>query len=199
MHAPLTGELAWYATGRFYVATNKFVHDVGYFLHLQGIEGNLFNGAPSEATAYFTFAAAPFLSQTVANADVTLSLGPIGKFSLFFNPQAGGNFSNPASFSKGQEIAVFQRVSVVTTMTIAQLQPGNESNGIMSNVFSAKLIESREFKFNGQRYDLKNLLPNGITQWGTASARPTEAPPPYVSAFPFVGSAIAVGGRATVK
>jgi len=194
MHSPLAGELAWYATGRFYVATNKLLHDVGYFLHLQGIEGNLFNGPPSEATAHFTFAAEPFLSQAIANADVMLSVAPVGKFSLFLNPQPSGNFSDPTSFSKGQEIAVFQRASIVVGMTIAQSQTGQQSNGIMSNVFTAKLIESSPFEFQGQGYDIKNLLPHGITQWGTASARSADAPPPYEDAFAFVGSAIALAG-----
>ena len=64
------------------------------------------------------------------------------------------------------------------------------------NVFSAQLVSSREFELGGRRYDLRRLMPNGITQWGTAAATPVESPHGFVSVTPFVGSAIAIGGEA---
>ena len=69
MYALSTAEIAWYATGRFYVAVDRKVADSGYFLHLAGIEGPLFSGAPSESSAHFTFAAEPFLAHTIKNGD----------------------------------------------------------------------------------------------------------------------------------
>ena len=56
----LPGELAWYVTGRFYERSDHSLADCGYFLHLAGIEADLFGGKPSERTAHFTFAAEPF-------------------------------------------------------------------------------------------------------------------------------------------
>jgi hypothetical protein len=37
------------------------------------------------------------------------------------------------------------------------------------------------------------LLPNGLTQWGTASAEPLAVSPPYQRIVAFTGSAIAAG------
>ena len=62
-------------------------------------------------------------------------------------------------------------------------------------MFSAALVWSQPFVFDGRRYDFRRLLPHGITQWGTASATPADAPAGFTSAVPFVGSAIAIGGR----
>jgi len=192
MQPPLIGELAWYVTGRFYVAkVNQAIADYGYFLRLQGIDGSLFDGKPGESTAHFTFAAEPFTATNVPNGDLMLSLDAIGDFSVYFNPEPGAaTFSDPGSFSSGERIAVFQRVGVVVGTTIGTTGTGSP---IASNVFTAKLASSKEFEFRGQRYDLKRLLPNGVTQWGTASMQTADAPPAYQGSFPFVGSAIAVG------
>lgn len=62
------------------------------------------------------------------------------------------------------------------------------------NVFSAQLVSSREFELDGRRYDLRRLMPNGITQWGTSAATPTGPVANYATVLPFVGSAIAIGG-----
>ncbi|MES2934967.1 MAG: hypothetical protein V4805_15920 [Pseudomonadota bacterium] len=192
MQAPMIGELAWYVTGRFYVAkADQAIADYGYFLRLQGIDGSLFCGAPGESTAHFTFAAEPFTATNVANGDLTLSLDAIGDFSVYFNAQPGAaTFADPSSFSTGEKIAVFQRVGVVVGATIGTT---GTASPIASNVFTAKLVSSKEFDFNGQRYDLHRLLPHGVTQWGTASMQTTDAPPEYEGSYPFVGSAIAVG------
>lgn len=188
----MTGELAWYVTGRFYVVkVNQAIADYGYFLRLQGIDGSLFDGNPGESTAHFTFAAEPFTVTNIANGDLTLSLDTIGDFSVYFNPEPGvATCSDPGSFSSGERIAVFQRVGVVVGTTIGAAGTGSP---LASNVFTAKVASSKEFEFRGRRYDLKRLFPNGVTQWGTASMQTTDAPPGYEGAFPFVGSAIAVG------
>ena len=62
------------------------------------------------------------------------------------------------------------------------------------NVFSARLVSSRPFELGGRRYDLRRLLPNGITQWGTAATTAVAQLPGYRSVIPFVGSAVAIGG-----
>ena len=189
MQPPSTAQLAWYVTGRFYAdAKNGTLQDVGYFLHLQGIDGELFCAAPGEASAHFTFAAVPFLSRGITNADISLSLDPVGDFSVFFNPQPGmADFSDPKTFAAGEEIAVFRRTGMVVGATVG---------GISSNVFSASLIAARPFTFKGKRHDLAQLLPHGITQWGAASTEPVTPPPNgYQKVVAFVGSALAAGGR----
>ncbi len=187
MHPLPTGQLAWYVTGRFYLAeTSEATHDVGYFLHLQGLDANLFCAEPGEASAYFTFSANPFFAQAVSNADIALSLDPVGDFSVYFNPQPGAaDFSDPSSFAVGEKIAVFRRAGMVVGATVGETS---------INVFSAELVASREFEFRGRRHDFKHLLPHGVTQWGTASTQAVSAPAPgYRKSIAFVGSAVAIG------
>lgn len=194
MHQLLTGEVAWYATGRFYMQ-GETIQDVGYFLHLQGIEGDLFNGRhPGESTAMFTFSSDPFTAKKVPNGGLSISLDAKGLFSLYFNPEGGATFDDPTSFQIGQKIATFSRVSIVAGLTITtEVSEGTEV--FANNVFTASLVGSTPFIFNGQEYDLKNLIPNGVTQWGTAGILVPSGPASSTSVVPFVGSAIAVGEK----
>ncbi|MFL5344061.1 MAG: hypothetical protein ACJ8AT_04675 [Hyalangium sp.] len=183
--------VAWYVTGRFYTAPDKTTQDLGYFLHLQGIAGELFHGAPSEQTACFTFRSAPFRARPVTNGPLSLGLDSTGEFTLYLKRHPGASFDTPDSFSDGEPIATFRRVSVVMGTTLSA--PSTSGGLLTLNVFTAALIRSREFEFRGVRYDLKHLLPHGITQWGDASPTPLPAPQGFEQSFAFVGSAIAVG------
>lgn len=185
----LPGEVFWYATGRFYVAEDKSIQDVGYFLHVQGISGDLFQGKRGEDTACFTFASTPFHSTDLSNGDLTVGLDTRGEFSIYLNRNPAATFKDPNSFAAGEPIATFRRRSIVAGSSLG------EATGplLMQNVFSAELVSSQEFEFVGARYDFRRLVPNGITQWGIAG--PTPIPlPGYSTVLPFVGSAIAVGG-----
>ena len=78
--------------------------------------------------------------------------------------------------------------------TGATLGTGSANTPLLAlNVFSAQLVSSRPFELGGRRYDLRRLMPNGITQWGTAATTAVAPPPGYTSVLPFVGSAIAIG------
>jgi hypothetical protein len=187
------GEVAWYVTGRFYAANDGSMLDAGYFLHLQGLSGaDLFGGFPGEATAYLTFLADPFTAKTVHNGDITLGLDAVGDFAVYLRAEGGASFDRPASFGEGQEVARFRRVSVVTGATVGS---GSTNQSLFAlNVFSARLLSSRPFELGGQRYDFGAMLPNGITQWGTAATTAVGTPPEHVtSVLPFVGSAVAIG------
>ncbi|HYI00305.1 hypothetical protein [Hyalangium sp.] len=183
--------VAWYVTGRFYAATDQTTQDLGYFLHLQGIEGSLFDGPPSEKTACFTFRSAPFTAQPVTNGDLSLGLDAVGEFTLYLKRRPGASFDHPDSFSDGEPIATFRRASVVMGTTFSA--PKNGGNLLSLNVFTASLTWSQEFEFRGARYDLRQLLPHGITQWGEASATLLNAPQGFEKVSAFVGSAIALG------
>lgn len=187
MRATLPGEVAWYVTGRFYVTEDGSILDVGYFLHLQGISDPLFQGnEPGEATAFLTFAAEPFQAQKLTNGDLTLGLDAVGEFGIYLNRAPGASFDNPASFAAGEEIARFRRVSMVVGTTVG-------SAGVSVNLFSAELISSQAFELGGERYDLRELIPHGVTQSGTASTTALPAPAGYTTTVPFVGSAFAIG------
>lgn len=192
MNQLLTGEVAWYVTGRFYTDGDA-IRDVGYFLHLQGIEGNLFLGHPNESTALFTFSANPFTAKPVHNGDLAISLDAAGQFSLYYNPQAGASFDDPDTFAAGTEIAAFSRVSIVAGVTMTEETEPVRRN-LAENVFTAALVRSRPFTFGDREYDLNDLIPNGVTQWGTAGGR-YPAGSSSSAPVPFTGSAIAVGGN----
>jgi hypothetical protein len=195
MERILPGEVAWYVTGRFYAAEKDgSLLDAGYFLHLQGIDDDaLFAGEPGEGTAHLTFLADPFTAKDVSNGGLTLGLDAVGEFAVYLDRRPGATFDDPASFGRGEEVARFRRVSVVTG---AMVGVGTEARPIFSlNVFSARLVASRPFELGGRTHDLRRLMPNGITQWGTAAATPAAELRGYRSVIPFVGSAVAIGGR----
>src|SRR5215212_3527500 len=119
MQRILPGEVAWYVTGRFYAAAEGgALLDAGYFLHLQGVEGDLFSGAPGEGTAYLTFLADPFTATNIVNGDITLGMDAVGDFAVYLNREPGATFSDPASFGAGEEVARFRRVAVVTGASV---------------------------------------------------------------------------------
>lgn len=202
----LPAEVAWYVTGRFYAADGPetgSILDVGYFLHLPGIDdADLFDGAPGEATACFTFAAAPFTASQVSNGGLSLALDAVGEFGVYLQRRPAATFDDPRSFAAGEEIARFRRRNIVVGATLAGSAGTTGTTGatgsaapalISQNVFSAALLWSREFEHAGRRHDLGRLLPHGITQWGTASAQPMPPPAGYTTSLPFVGWAVAVG------
>ncbi|CAM5762951.1 hypothetical protein LMIY3S_00650 [Labrys miyagiensis] len=195
MIALLPGELAWYATGRFYrTRLDHRLADCGYFLHLPFIDAPLFAGEPSETTAYFTFAARPFKAPELGNGALSLGIDPVGEFSIYLQRQPSGTFDEPASFARGECIATFRRTSLVVGTTVDVSVGATTTAAIGSNVFSARLVSSSPFEFGGGQYDLAGHLGPGITQFGTAAATPIEpAPAHYDLVLPFTGSAIALG------
>src|ERR687893_820860 len=98
MERILPGEVAWYVTGRFYAAEDGTLRDAGYFLHLQGIDADLFSGEPGGGAAYLTFLADPFTATSVANGDLALGLDAVGEFAVYLNHRPGASFDDPASF-----------------------------------------------------------------------------------------------------
>ena len=190
---PITpGRVAWYVTGRFYLDEQGQLQDLGYFLHLEGVRGALFkDGAIGEATARLTFRSAPFEAQTVTNGNISIGLDVKGDFSVYLNPAGGGDFGDPDSFSRGACVAVFRRSSVVMGATLSSPILGGFA--IAMNVFSAELVESTPFILDGVQYDFRDLLPHGITQWGTMNVNPLATFPPFTRVAAFTGSAIAAG------
>ncbi|HEX2059114.1 MAG TPA: hypothetical protein VHK90_00085 [Thermoanaerobaculia bacterium] len=166
-------EVAWYVTGRFYEsAVDSSVFDAGFFLHLPIVGGDLDDR--------FTFLAKPFTPSVRWNGDLKISIDPVGEFSVFYDEQRRATFDDPLSFGSGLCIATFRRVSIV-------------ASAFSMNVLSAELIASTPFEHRGRCYDFAELLPYGVTQWGTASTTSGDPPPTgYTSAVPFVGSAIVV-------
>ena len=101
-------QVVWQHVGRIYLNPNtgKAVY-AGYLVH--GITSSLFNGSPSEATAFFTFSTDVLsLTPLPNNGDVALSLVSAGTFSVYYM-RPDGDWRNPGTFSSGQLIATFTR------------------------------------------------------------------------------------------
>lgn len=190
-----TAQVVWSVTGRFY-GSGTTVLDVGYFLLLNPIPfAQMFSdpSAPSETTAFFTFAAEPFTAIPVANGGLGVGIDETGTFTLYYNSSPGtADFDIPATFAAGQPIATFQRTNIVVGVTAASPAP---LSSISSNLFSAQLVagSTSPFTLAGVSYDLADLVPNGITQMGFAATENLIAPSGYSVTVPFVGTSVAQG------
>ena len=193
MKALPAAQIAWYVTGRFY-AKGKTIADYGYFLHLGGMTRLFVDRITDAAHAHFTFAAQPFEAPHVANGDLSLSLDPVGEFSIYLQREPRADFDRPDSFAAGERIATFRRLGLVVTTTVEDGSGNPPPTLFATNAFSAQLTFSQPFEFDGQRHDLGDVLPHGVTQFGTASTTSIASPPTgYATVLPFTGSAIAIG------
>ena len=179
-------QVVWQHVGRVYLNPNTGQAVwAGYVVHINGINTSLFNGAPSEATAYFTFSTDVLqLTPMPNNGDMALSLVSAGTFNVYYNSNPAGDWSNPASFSSGQLIATFTRKE--------SLFPELAAVGFHS--LSESLLSSHSFTFNGQTYNLKYMVPNGITFAQFFSTTPLSGSTNYPVAFAGTGTTMAVGG-----
>jgi hypothetical protein len=187
MHEIAPGEVFWYAVGCFYEWADGSLQDLGYFVHLGGLPGPLFRGAPGPSGAFFTFAADPFRSIPLPPNDradtFSASIDPPRRFSLYMNTEPAGDFEHPESFARGFLIATFERATPVVGAAAADQS---------ANLFTARLVASTPFDFAGQRFDLQAMLGRGITQMGAAGAPFTPGAPGARSARSFVGTAVRI-------
>jgi hypothetical protein len=195
MQIPAIGEIVWYVTGRFYAPENSSsVADYGYFLHLEGVSDPLFDGAIGETAAHLTFAAKPFPPRGATNDALAIGLDPVGEFSVYLQSVPGGNFDTPLSFARGERVATFRRIGLAVGSTLEQETGSSQKPLVGSNVFSARLIESRPFRLGSGRYDFADIVGSGVTQFGFAASAGVPTPPTgYLSAVAFTGSAIRLG------
>jgi hypothetical protein len=180
-----TGRIVWQHIGRVYVdpTNGNFVY-VGYLVHIDAIDSSLFNGSPSESTAYFTFSTGVAqLTPLPNNNDVALDLVSAGTFSVYYNAKPDADWSNPASFSSGKLIATFQRKESI----FPQIGP------VSFHSLSETLLSSSSFQFDGQTYNFKRIAPHGITFAQFFSTAPGAGTTEYPVTFSGAGTVIAVG------
>jgi hypothetical protein len=179
-------QLVWQHVGRVYLnpTTGKAVY-AGYVVHLNGIDSSLFNGSPSEATAYFTFSTDILtLTPMPNNGDVALDLVSAGTFNVYFNASPNGDWNNPATFSSGQLIATFARKESL----FPQIGP------VSFHSLSETLMSSQNFTFGGQTFNFDRIAPNGITFAQFFSTAPLTGITDYPVAFAGAGTTMSVGG-----
>ena len=152
----------------------------GYFTFIEGIPGPFFAGSPSESTAFFTFRTEPFSTQRIPNGDVIALLHPPGRFTIYLNPAPNGNWNDFNTFSQGQPIAV---VEFGTTQDIS-------TGSVQIGYTSARLAASSDFQFQGRRFNLSDLFPNGVTIAFTTNPTPLNASFPLIFSLGFSSFAI---------
>jgi hypothetical protein len=185
--------LAWYAVGRFWTVPghDALAFDAGYFLHLGPVRPLFARAsAPAPGAAHFTFCAAPFAVRKVEESPLGVSVDTAGDFSIYYQREPRGDFRDAASFATGTRVARFRRPFAVVGEAIALDQDGQSTRSVLLNQFSAELVEAHAFEHDGHTWNLGELLPNGVTQWGVGLTLPASATGPAAT---FSGSAIAVG------
>ena len=179
-------EVVWQHVGRVYLnPENGKAIWAGYVVHLNGINIPLFDGSPSESTAYFTFSTDVLQLTPIPNdGDVALSLVSAGTFSVYYNPRPNGDWSDPATFSSGKLIASFSRKE--------SLFP--EIGPIGFHALSERLLSSQSFIFDNQTVNFNRMTPNGVTFTQFFSTNPLTGTTAYPVALAGVGTTMAVGG-----
>ena len=185
--------VACYLVGRFYFNPATGNGEVaGYFAYINGIgdSGSLFNGAPSENTAYFTFHTTISISSLPSNGDIIPLLGSPGTYNIYYNRAPKGDWSNPGSFASGQLIAHFSRPEVFLLQF--------DSFSFLQHTITETLLSSQAFTFpatNGHRYNFNELTPGGITLFNYISN--TSLPPAagFPVVLPYAGHGVAVASE----
>ena len=180
-------EGVWQHVGRVYLNPNtgKAVY-VGYLVHIAGITSSLFDGQPSEATAYFTFSTDVLsLTPLPNNGNVALSLVSAGTFNVYYNTSPNRDWSDPTTFSSGRLIATFTR----TESLFPVIGP------IAIHNLSESLSYSRRFTFDGGTYNFDRITPHGITFAQFADMTPLTGAGDYPIAFAVVGTTTAIGPK----
>lgn len=178
-------KVVWQHVGRIFLnpQTGKAVY-TGYLAQIAGITHSLFDGAPSESSAHFTFSTDVLsLTPLPTNGSVGLSFVSAGTFSVYYNARPSGDWSNPATFSSGQLIATFVRRESL----FPQLGP------IGFHSLSETLDSAHSITFEGQTVDFKLLTPNGITFAQFFSSTPLAGIANYPVSFAAAGTTTAVG------
>jgi len=150
--------VACYFVGEAFLNASGQGEVVGYFTDINGIGASdtLFNGTPSEQTAFFTFRSNVFsLTPLPLNGDIALDLTSAGTFNIYYNPTPNGDWSNPDTFSgrqkfPGQPIAQFTRPESLFVQ-ILQSDVANPPpyESIAQHVLTETLVSSQSFTFNG--------------------------------------------------
>jgi hypothetical protein len=138
--------------GRLIVDSSGSAQLIGYYPFIYGLPSNLFSGAASETTGYFTFRSSVFTINPLQNGNIlhllsTPSAGTTNVMSVYVNSYPNQNFSLPDTFSAGQMIAQYSTGKFIGT---ASAFGGVEAGTLV-------LMSSSNFSFQGQSFNLGAL------------------------------------------
>jgi hypothetical protein len=195
--------VACYFVGRAFLNASGQGQVVGYFTDINGIgaSDSLFNGTPSEQTAFFTFRSNVFSLTPLLNGDIGLDLTSAGTFNIYHNPNPNGDWSKPDTFSggqpfPGQPIAQFTRPESLF-LQVMQSDVANPPpyESIAQHVLTETLVSSQSFTFKGQKYDFSILVPGGVTLNELFSNTGVEGVTGFPVGFAFAGNCLAVASE----
>lgn len=161
-HRVPIGGIVYNYVGRVYINPATGIGEVaGYFTSIAGIE-NPFKGAPSEATAYFTYRSEPLTFTALpSDVDTVITILNAGRWHIYFNPNPAGNWADPSSFSQGQLVADLNHNALQLV--------SNVPAGIHQAVFAGELLASYDFVYAGRKLNFADFFPDGITNFSSAT------------------------------
>jgi hypothetical protein len=172
-----------YFIGRAYLNATGQGQVAGYFTSIKGLSGPLFSGSPSEATAFFTFRSDVFsLTPLPPNGEVGLDLVSAGTFSIYYNPNPNGAWSDPDTFSDGQLVAKFSRDETL----FLQIGP------LSKHVLNETLLASQNFAFNNRTYNFNRLTPGGIILDESFNNTPLQGTTDFPVSLAFAGNGVSI-------
>lgn len=181
------GAVAAHLVGRIVIDGTGNGQWIGYLPYLAGVTGTFFSGAPSEATAYFTFRSTSFQEQVIPNGNLTEifpnAVGEPLEIHVYINSNPNGNFQSPDSFSDGQLIATLQPERAM----------GTDTGSLTFAAGTYNVVSGSDFIFQGQTYNIRELTRSMtiVLTFGTPVPGVSAGSPALVSSFG--GYAIAVG------
>jgi hypothetical protein len=186
--------VACYFVGRFYLDTSSFQGEVvGYFTDISriGASDSLFNGSPSEQTAFFTLRSDMFsLTSLPANGDLGLFLVSAGTYNIYYNPTPNGDWSDPDTFSGGQKFPG-QPIAQFTRPEVLDL----EFEAISQHMITETLVSSQSFTFKGHKYNFSAIAPGGVTLYNAISNTPLPGVAGFSIVLPYAGTCVAVANN----
>jgi hypothetical protein len=141
-----------YLVGRIYFDNKGNAEVAGYFTDINGIgaSDSLFNGTPSESTAFFTFHTTVSISSLPGNGDITPLLGSAGLYDIYYNPAPKGDWSNPSLLPVSTD-RTFQPAGVCLHSSTLSVSPNIQSQ---KPCYLAEILSSEDISTI-----LKSLLP----------------------------------------
>jgi hypothetical protein len=121
------------------------------------------------------------------NGDIALFLGPAGAYDIYYNPTPQGDWSNPDTFSAGHLIAHFKRPEFLSLQF--------DSFSFIQHAITETLLYSRDFTFNGHKYNFQELTPGGITLYNYLSNTPLPPAAGFALVLPYAGNGVAVASE----
>jgi hypothetical protein len=127
----------------------------GYLSYIRPL--SVFRGAPSEATALFTFYADAATPRVIANGPLRI-VTRVGRLTIYRDPSTNGDFAKPESFRDGTPVLVAQfRQQVLSDTVTGSLTTFHQNTIVSTRPFSAargrvqlgQVGETFETVFNG--------------------------------------------------